>query len=422
MMSVLFSIMGLTLAFYLRYELDSSSNRLFTVENLSFYNLAFTMHGLIMIFFFVMPGLLGGFGNIMIPLLIGAPEVAFPRVNNLSYLFVFVSYILLSGNLSSEFSNGMGWTMYPPLSTCLMSSSSMGINLIVYGLMLSGISSTLTSVNLFTTIENMRINGMTFYQLDLYVYSVGLTSVLLVVVLPILTGALVLLLLDLHFNTVFFDPIYGGDVVFYQHLFWFFGHPEVYILILPGFGLVSYVLSCTIFSVFSKQSMILAMSCICVLGAIVWAHHLYTIGLDVDTRCYFTCVTMMISLPTGCKIFNYLCSIMSSELTNIFCLANFCLMVLFIITFVIGGCSGVILGNASVDIALHDTYYVIAHFHIILSVSVSMALGIGLLFISSRLLHSMVSFTLDISIKMIIITFLLGNIMSLVPLLFAGYN
>merc|ERR1712018_100947 len=261
------------------------------------------------IFFLVMPGLFGGFGNYFIPVFLGAPEVVYPRINNISILILPLSYILVILSVTGEFSNGTGWTLYPPLSTSLMSLSPIGIDILLYGLLLSGISSCLTSINFIATIINMRCYGVQFSIMPVYAWSIYITGFLLLLTLPILTGALIMLLADLHYNTVFFDPIFGGDPVLYQHLFWFFGHPEVYILIIPAFGIISIIISgITQIIIFGNQSMILAMSCICILGSVVWGHHMYTVGMESDTRAYFTAVTMMISLPTGTKIFNWLCT------------------------------------------------------------------------------------------------------------------
>ena len=258
-----------------------------------------------MIFFLVMPGLFGGFGNYFVPIFIGSPEVVYPRVNNLSILIIPISYILVIFSILTEFGGGRGWTLYPPLSTSLMSLSPSSTGYILYGILMSGISSCLTSINFFTTIINMRSYNMTLNTMPLLSWAIFITGVMLILTLPILSGGLIMLLADLHYNTVFFDPIFGGDPILYQHLFWFFGHPEVYILIIPAFGIISIIISGIPQKIiFGNQSMILAMSCISILGSVVWGHHMYTVGLESDTRAYFTAVTMLISLPTGTKIFN----------------------------------------------------------------------------------------------------------------------
>jgi len=300
---------GSVLSVFMRLELDSSGNRIIPSENHNFYNLNITLHGLLMIFFLVMPVLFGALGNTFIPIFLGVSEVTYPRVNICSILLIPLSYVEVMLSMNNEFSCGLGWTLYPPLSTSLMSLSTVSIDVIILGLLLSGLSSTLTSFNFNNTNTNMRCYGMTLHLMILYNWSIGITSSVLLLVLPILTGALLILLIDLHFNSVFFDALFGGDPVFYQHLFWFFGHPEVYILVLPSFGLISIVLSELISLIlFGCHSMILAMTNIALLGSIVWCHHMFSIGMESDTRAYFTCITMLISLPTGSKMFNWLFS------------------------------------------------------------------------------------------------------------------
>jgi cytochrome c oxidase subunit 1 len=273
------------------------------------------MHGLLMIFFLVMPSLFGGFGNYFSPILQGSCEILFPRVNNFSILLLVLSYIFVLLSLITEFGAGLGWTLYPPLSTSNMSLSPSSIYFIIIGLLISGISSALTSLNFFLTILNMRIYSLSLKLLPLFNWSIIITSFLLLMCLPILTGSLIMILSDLNLNTLFFDPLYGGDPVLYQHLFWFFGHPEVYILILPAFGIISHILSIINMKViFGNQSMIFAMSSIALLGSIVWGHHMYSVGMEIDTRSYFSSVTILISLPTGTKIFNRLST---DELPNI---------------------------------------------------------------------------------------------------------
>eukprot|EP00397_Hematodinium_sp_SG-2012_P053775 GEMP01064425.1.p1 GENE.GEMP01064425.1~~GEMP01064425.1.p1 ORF type:complete len:308 (+),score=-93.10 GEMP01064425.1:305-1228(+) len=270
-----------------------------------------------MIFFLVMPGLFGGFGNYFMPIFLGAPEVVYPRINNISILILPLSYILIILSVTGEFNNGTGWTLYPPLSTSLVSLSPIGIDILLCGLLLSGISSCLTSINFIATIINMRCYSMTLSIMPVYAWSINIAGFLLLLTLPILTGALIMSLADLHYNTVFFNPIFGGDPVLYQHFFWFFGHPEVYVLIIPAFGIISIIISgIAQIIIFGNQSMILAMSCICVLGSVVWGHHMYTVGMESDTRAYFTAVTMMISLPTGTKIFHLLALVVENVHRN----------------------------------------------------------------------------------------------------------
>jgi cytochrome c oxidase subunit 1 len=338
-----------------------------------------------MIFFVVMPILYGGLGNYLIPIYILAPEVSFPRINSLSLLILPISYSYLLISLCTEFGAGTGWTFYPPLSTSLMSLSTVGLDLLILGLLFSGMSSFFTSLNFFVTIINMRGYGYTNYFLTLYSCANLITAILLLFTLPILTAAFFMIFSDLHFNTIFFDATFYGDPVLYQHLFWFFGHPEVYILIIPAFGILSHAISTTLCKIlFALSSMILAMASISFLGTIVWSHHLYTVGLEVDTRAYFSSVTMLISLPTGTKIFNWLTT---SYFNHIFLsFTHLFYSFLFLLMFTIGGVTGILLANASIDISLHDTYYVVAHFHYVLSLGAVIGIFIGLLFYSTILL------------------------------------
>merc|ERR1712017_38993 len=305
----IFGISGTLISVLMRIELYSSASRIISPENQNFYNVSITLHGLLMIFFLVMPALFGGFGNYFVPIFQGSPEVVYPRLNNLSILVFSLSYFLVVLSLISEFGGGTGWTLYPPLSTSFMSLSPSSVSFMVFGLLMSGISSALTSLNFFVTILNLRSYSLTLKNMPLFPWSLLITAAMLLLTFPVLSGALLMVLADLHSNTLFFDPVFGGDPVLYQHLFWFFGHPEVYILIIPAFGVISIVISGIAKKIiFGNQSMILAMSCISLLGSVVWGHHMYTVGLETDTRAYFTGVTILISLPTGTKIFNWLSS------------------------------------------------------------------------------------------------------------------
>merc|ERR1712117_781512 len=305
----IFGISGTLVSVLMRIELYSSGNRIISPENQNFYNVSITLHGLLMIFFLVMPGLFGGFGYYFVVIFQGSPEVVHPRVNNFSILILFLSYLFLILSLISEFGGGTGWTLYPPLSTSFMSLSPSSTGNLIFGLLVSGISSCLTSLNFWITILNLRTWGLTLKTMPLFLWALLITAAMLLLTLPVLSGALLMVLADLHSNTLFFDPVFGGDPVLYQHLFWFFGHPEVYILIIPAFGVISIVISgISQKIIFGNQSMIFAMSCISLLGTVVWGHHMYTVGLETDTRAYFTGVTIFISLPTGTKIFNWLSS------------------------------------------------------------------------------------------------------------------
>ena len=366
----------------LRLELYASAQRIMPLENQNFYNLSFTMHGLLMIFFLVMPGLYGGFGNYFLPIFLGAPEVGFPRMNSFSFLFMPLSYGFILVSTLTEFPGGAGWTLYPPLSTSLMSLSPLAVDLLIDALLLAGVSSFLSSLNFLATLGNLRLSGLSLGVLPLFPWAILITAVLLLLTLPVLTAALGILLADLHFNTIYFDPGFGGDPVLYQHFFWFFGHPEVYILIIPAFGILSQVISSLSQRIiFGNQSMVLALGCISVLGSLVWGHHISTLGMEADTRAYFTALTMMISLPTGTKVFNWFCTVLgNSLLAGITVSSSAIFAIIFLPFFTFGGSTGVVLGNAAVDLALHDTYYVVAHFHFVLSLGAIIALFSGLLF------------------------------------------
>lgn len=421
----IFSIVGTLLSVLIRLELSSSGLRVIALENQNFYNLTFTLHGAIMIFFVVMPGLYGGFGNYFLPIYLGASEVAFPRVNCISLLLVPIAWVLVSTSLISEFGSGIGWTLYPPLSTSLMSLSPTSVDLIVFGLAISGISSFLSSVNFLTTIAVLGVtNGAKPWCL--FTWAIVFTAIMLLFTLPILTGGLLMLVLDLHLNTQFYDAAFNGDPVLYQHLFWFFGHPEVYIIILPAFGVISQTLSTSAGKlVFGGPSMILAMGCITVLGSLVWAHHMITVGLETDTRAYFSAVTMMIAIPTGTKIFNWLSTYMGNPFSTISIDTWYALS--FIFLFTLGGTTGVVLGNTAVDVALHDTYYVIAHFHFVLSLGAVIGLLCGYFYYKDSMFgYTANVFTRNTSdspyLRVWSIVFLCSILLTFLPMHLLGFN
>ena len=374
--AALFGAISVAFTMYMRLELMHPGVQYMLNEdgspNGQLWNVMVTGHGVLMMFFVVIPALFGGFGNYFMPLMIGAPDMAFPRLNNLSYWMYLTGCLLATLAVFVGDGIGVGWVLYAPLST----RADMSMDFAIFAVHVSGASSILGAINMITTLLNMRAPGMTLFKAPLFAWSIFVTAFLILLSLPVLAGAITMLLTDRHFGTHFFDPAGGGDPILYQHLLWFFGHPEVYMIIVPGFGIVSHVIST--FSkkpIFGYLGMVWAMIAIGALGFVVWAHHMYTVGMSADAQAYFMLATMVIAVPTGVKIFSWIATMWGGSIefkTPMLWATGF------IFLFTVGGVTGIVLSQAGADRVLHDTYYVVAHFHYVMSIGAVFCIFAGI--------------------------------------------